>query len=69
LSNSMQKIVQKHNFYRSNYVRNPEIREIRDFNRKFLQERQTPRNYDDITKEEYKEAIKISKNCLDWAKK
>ena len=28
-----------------------------------------PGNYDDITKEEYKEAIKIAKNCLDWAKK
>ena len=28
-----------------------------------------PGNYDDITKEEYKEAIKIARNCLDWAKK
>jgi HEPN domain-containing protein len=28
-----------------------------------------PGNYDDITKEEYKEAIKIAKSCLNWVKK
>ena len=28
-----------------------------------------PGNYNDITKEEYKESLKIAKYCLDWVKK
>ncbi|MCL2138614.1 MAG: Rpn family recombination-promoting nuclease/putative transposase [Treponema sp.] len=43
LSNSMQKIVQKHDFYFSNSVRSPKIVEFCGFNHKILQVRQAPR--------------------------